>query len=108
MVDKTVTQARPAQTQAEPTSRMPVYQPRFDIFESENELTLHGDLPGVKEKDLDIRFEGEQLMIQGKVPDRFKDVDLLYQEYGVGDFERTFSIGAAVDAEKITAEIHSG
>jgi len=103
------TTARVASTsEAEPTRQSPAYQPRFDIVETENELTLYGDLPGVDEQGLDIRYEDEQLMIHGKVPPRHADVPFLRQEYGVGDFQRTFRIGESIDSDQITAELKNG
>jgi HSP20 family molecular chaperone IbpA len=85
-----------------------MFQPRFDITENENELTLTGDLPGVKQDDLDIRYENEQLTIQGRVSARNEGLQVLRQEYGIGDFHRTFTIGESIDAEAINAEVHNG
>lgn len=93
---------------AEPTRESPVFTPRFDILENENELTLYGDLPGVKIDQIDIRYESEQLVVHGRVVDRGAGLTFLRQEYGVGDFHRVFTIGEAIDAEKISAELHDG
>ncbi|MDV6030181.1 MAG: Hsp20/alpha crystallin family protein [Phycisphaera sp. RhM] len=84
------------------------YQPRFDIWEGDEELILYGDLPGVSTDDLDIQFENRQLTIHAKV-DRWHDGEgYLYSEYGVGDFQRTFTIGEAINSEAISAELHDG
>ncbi|TWT79621.1 Spore protein SP21 [Planctomycetes bacterium CA13] len=108
MTNKPLTKPHPAQMEAEPTSQSPAYQPRFDIVESDNELTLYGDMPGVEEKDLDVRYENEQLMIHAKVPSRKEAETMLCEEYGVGDYQRTFMIGESIDPAKINAEIHNG
>jgi HSP20 family molecular chaperone IbpA len=108
MAETTLTKPRGAQSNAERTREAPIYQPRFDIVETDNELTLYGDMPGVEESHLDIRYENEQLSIDGKVPPRNEDVTFLRQEYGVGDFHRSFTIGESIDNEKITAEVHNG
>ncbi|TWU46678.1 Hsp20/alpha crystallin family protein [Rubripirellula reticaptiva] len=108
MAETTLTQTAPAQSSAEPTRQAPLFQPRFDITETENELTLFGDLPGVDQGDLDIRYENEQLIVQGRVAARNEGLQVLRQEYGVGDFQRTFTIGEAIDAEAINAEVHNG
>ena len=84
------------------------YTPRFDICETEDELILCGDLPGVEAGDLDIRFEDKELAIQGKVAPRQADHRRLRDEYGVGDFYRTFAVGKSVDAGKISAELKNG
>lgn len=84
------------------------YSPRFDIWEAEEELILYGDLPGVSPENLDIQFENRELTIHGKVEPRHADINFLYGEYGIGDFYRTFTIGEAIDAEKISAELKNG
>lgn len=83
------------------------YVPRFDIWEGEDELLLHGDLPGVTTDDLDVRFENRELSIRGKVAPR-RDGEFLYDEYGIGDFHRVFQVGESIDAGKISAEIRGG
>lgn len=84
------------------------YTPRIDIWESEDELVLYADMPGVAVENLDIQFENRELRIQGKVSPRHEDINFLYGEYGIGDFYRTFSIGETIDSEKISAELKDG
>lgn len=84
------------------------YSPRFDIWETDDELVLCGDLPGVAPEDLDIRFENRELTIHGRVAPRHENVEFVYGEYGIGDFYRSFTIGETIDAEKITAELNNG
>lgn len=84
------------------------YSPRIDIWENQDELTLFADMPGVKPEDLDVRFENHELTIHGKVAHRHQDMQFVYGEYGIGDFYRTFNIGEAIDAEKISAELQNG
>ncbi len=84
------------------------YTPRFDIFETDKELLLFGDLPGVGPDDLEIRYENHELTVHGKVSPRQECGDLLYGEYGVGDFFRSFTVGDTIDSEKISAELKDG
>lgn len=93
---------------AERTRNAVTYTPRFDIVETESELVLYGDLPGVSKDNLDVRFENGQLTIQGKVEPRHADHEFVYGEYGIGDFYRSFTISEDIDAEKISAELHNG
>jgi len=93
---------------AERTRNTVTYTPRFDIVETEGELVLYGDLPGVSKDNLDVRFENGQLTVQGKVEPRHTDRQFLYGEYGIGDFYRSFTISEDIDAEKISAELHNG
>ena len=84
------------------------FSPRFDIWESDDEMILYGDLPGVLPEDLDVRFEKPVLTIHGKVRPRHNDIKFLHCEYGVGDFHRTFTIGEAINTDKISAELKNG
>ena len=93
---------------AERTRNTTTYTPRFDIVETDEELVLFGDLPGVTKDDLDVRFENGELSIEGKVPSRHTEQEFVYGEYGIGDFHRSFSISETIDAEKISAELHDG
>lgn len=85
-----------------------VYTPRFDIAETEDELLLYGDLPGVEPNDLDIRFEEHELSIHGKVAPRHAGKQHLRGEYGIGDFHRTFSLAETIDSNGISAELNNG
>ncbi len=84
------------------------YVPRFDIFETDTEMIMLGDLPGVSPDDLDIRYENQELTVHGKVAPRHEGVEFLYGEYGIGDFYRSFTIGEAIDGSKISAELKNG
>jgi HSP20 family protein len=84
------------------------YVPRFDIWENDDEMILYGDLPGVMPEDLEVRFENPVLTIHGKVSPRHNDIKFLHSEYGIGDFHRTFTIGEAIDTERISAELKNG
>ena len=106
-MNRTMTE-RTREELAEPTREAPAFSPRFDIVETENELILFGDLPGVGQDQLDVQYENEQLIVHGQVDAGDEIESMLRQEYAVGDFHRTFSIGPSIDAEKISAELHHG
>lgn len=102
-------QEQPSEAAAvERTRECPSYIPRFDILETDEELILYGDLPGVEPADLDIRFENRELTVHGKVASRHTEHRHLYGEYGIGDFYRTFAIGETIDSSKIAAELKNG
>ena len=84
------------------------YTLRVDIYESADEVVLQCDLPGVKPQDVDVRFEKGELSLYGKVQTRQAPAEYLDEEYGVGDFYRSFTIGEEVDAAKISAECRDG
>jgi HSP20 family protein len=84
------------------------YTPRFDAWENENEYVLAGDLPGVSPADLELHYENRELVIQAPVAPRHTAGQPLCQEYGVGDFYRSFTIGEDVDESAIAADLHDG
>ena len=93
---------------AETTRSGGFFPPRVDIFETENELLLYADLPGVTPKDVDLRFENGELILQGRVNMRPHEGNLLLEEYGAGDFYRVFQVHESIDASRIEAENKNG
>jgi len=85
-----------------------VFTPRVDIVETDNELVLMADLPGVGPDDMDVRFEKGQLSLHGRCPQRPRDAQSAQAEYSVGDFYRAFTIGEDIDADRIAAELKNG
>ena len=99
---------RAEQTQPERLRGGVFFTPRVDIIETDNELTLYADLPGVKPADVDLRFENGELVLHGRCEPRQPERGLLLGEYEVGDFYRAFAVGEAIDASKIAAEFKNG
>lgn len=86
-----------------------VYRPNVDILEHPDELRLLADMPGVTADSIEIDFEDGVLTIQGKVaPRSIEGGASLLQEYGVGDFYRTFRVSEQIDAGRIAAEYADG
>jgi HSP20 family protein len=83
------------------------FTPRFDLYEDENEYVLMGDLPGVDPHDLDVKYENQDLTIYGKVSPRCAG-DCFVEEYGVGDFRRSFTLSEQIDGSLIGAELKDG
>ena len=93
---------------AQPQSRI-TFTPRFDVWETEQEYFLAGDMPGVAPEDLDVRYEKQELTIYGKVAPRIAgEGRMLSMEYGVGDFHRSFRLSDAIDGSAIAAELKAG
>jgi len=84
------------------------FTPRFDLYETENEYVLTGDLPGVTPGDLDLKFENQELTIHGHVESRCHGGACFAEEYGVGDFRRSFSVSELIDGSQIAAELKDG
>ena len=84
------------------------YQPRFDIVETDDELRLFGDFPGVASDQLNVEFENNELVITARVANRYEALELAHREFDLGDFRRVFRVGEAIDATKIEAELKDG
>lgn len=96
-------------TREEPTRPGRTYQPDVDIFENSEGLWLWFDMPGVENEDVSVRLEDGMLTIEGGVSiDEYKELQPLYTEYNVGDYQRRFSISNDVDTERIDARITNG
>jgi len=101
--------AEEAATGTEHTRSGRCYRPNVDILEREDELTVLADVPGASADRIDVKFEEGTLAIHAHVePRQPEDISYMLQEYGVGDFYRTFRVSEAVDAGKITAEYTDG
>jgi HSP20 family protein len=84
------------------------FTPRVDIYETDHELVLQTDMPGVGPEDVDLRYEQGELRLYGKVLNRQRSGHPLVQEYDEGDFLRTFTIHESIDAARIEAECKNG
>jgi len=104
----TAMQNRPAEHVENRQRPTLTYTPRFDIWEDENAFYLAGDMPGVTPEQLDIQFENQELRVWGKVTPRQADQEYWSQEYGIGDFYRSFSLGEEIDGDRIEAVLKDG
>jgi HSP20 family protein len=86
------------------------WAPAVDIYEGQNELVAKVDLPGVDEKDIDIRLEDNTLTIRGerKFEKSVNEENYLRVERAYGSFTRTFSLPNTVNAEGINASYNNG
>ena len=83
--------------------------PRADIYETDDHIILLADIPGADENSTDITLEKNVLTINANVdwnmPD---DYGLNYGEYGIGDYQRSFTLSDEIDRENIQASIANG
>ena len=96
------------QTKSESTRNVPMFVPAVDIYESENELTLLADMPGVPIDNVDIDLNDDQLTIKGTAATEEQTGTSLLREYSVGDYYRQFTVSSAIDREKIAASMKDG
>ena len=81
--------------------------PAVDIYETEDNLVLLADLPGVKRENLDVGVDDDILTIEGCV-DAEQTGEMVRGEYELHDYFRQFRLSEAIDQEKISAELKQG
>lgn len=84
--------------------------PPVDVYEDEHNITLKLEVPGVDQKDLDIRIENNTLTVRGerKLEKEEKQENFHRIERRYGSFVRTFQLPNTVDAEKVNANYDNG
>jgi len=94
---------------AELTKPGPTFTPAVDIFETDTEITLLADIPGVQAKDLDIDLRDDVLTLTGDVaaPEGTNESDVI-REYLTGKYFRQFTLSEAIDQSKIDARLQDG
>jgi len=86
----------------------PEFAPAVDIFDQGDEIVLVADMPGVTAESLAIHLDRGVLTVRGRVGSPASEGELVFQEYRVGDFVRTFNLTEDIDSEGISAELTDG
>jgi HSP20 family protein len=86
------------------------WTPAVDIYEKENALVLTTELPGLDEKDIEIKIEDNSLTLKGerKFEKETKEEDYHRLERSYGSFSRSFTLPRYIDEDKINAEYENG
>lgn len=85
---------RPEENVAEHTDQLRVATPPVDIFESDKEILLFADLPGVGKEDVSLNVDKDRLTLEGKTP------EIRYR--------REFIVSSGVDVERTEAKVQNG
>ena len=96
-------------TPAEETRPGVVFTPAVDIFETDKDISVLADMPGVKAGDLNIDLHENVLTLDGEVnsPEGADEVDVI-REYRTGKYRRQFTLSQVIDQSKIDAEMKDG
>jgi HSP20 family protein len=86
------------------------FAPPVDVYEDEHSIVLKLDVPGIDEKDLDIRVENNTLVVRGerKFEKEEKEENFHRVERRYGSFVRTFTLPNTVDTDQVQAEYDKG
>ena len=84
--------------------------PAVDVRESDKEYTMEVELPGLTEKDIEVKVENNLLTLSSKKEEDKKEdrKGYLIRERRRFEFARSFSLPKEVDREKINAEFKNG
>lgn len=87
-----------------------VWAPRVDVKETQNEIVVKADLPGVDKKDINIQVENNILTIRGERKSEVeeKDANVYRSERMYGTFQRTFTLSTRIKSDAIRADYKDG
>jgi HSP20 family protein len=80
--------------------------PHVEVSETDNEVKLVAELPGMEEKDVKLTLNEGRLTLKGEK--KTETDGAVYSERWHGQFERTVQLGPDVDPDKIKAEFKNG
>jgi len=83
--------------------------PRVDVSEDDTGITLLADLPGVPREQLELRVEGDALLIEGNVGAATPGgLEAVYAEVRLPRYRRSFTLSRELDAQHIEAQLKDG
>lgn len=83
--------------------------PPVNVFQKGDDFIVIAEIPGVDKKDLDVRVKGGEVQLTGKKSIEYPDDASLHRRERVsGDFNRTLTLGADIDSERVEAEYRDG
>jgi HSP20 family protein len=86
------------------------FAPPVDIYEDEHNITLKIEVPGIEEKDIDVRLENNTLTVRGerKFEKEEKEENFHRVERRYGSFFRAFTLPNTVDSDSVSADYDNG
>jgi HSP20 family protein len=86
------------------------FAPPVDVYEDEHNFTLKVEVPGVEEKDIDVRIENNTLIVHGerKFEKEEKEENYRRVERQYGSFTRSFTLPNSVDPGQVSAHYDKG
>jgi HSP20 family protein len=87
--------------------RMPTW-PSVEIIETDAEMRVSAELPGLEEKDVEVLMEDGVLTLRGEKKSQVEDKARQFSERYYGRFERRIPLGHEVEQDKVSAEFRNG
>lgn len=82
--------------------------PQVEVTDLDKELRVTAELPGLEEKDVEIRIEDGVLSLRGEKHSEFDDKERRYSERSYGQFERRIALPVEVDDDRASATFKNG
>jgi HSP20 family protein len=104
-----VQQKREVEKKQERTVPLRAFLPATDIFETEQELSVVLEMPGVSKQNVDVSIEDDVLKVEGRIDySKYEGLQPVYTEYNVGHYLRSFELSSKIDQSAIKADIRDG
>lgn len=86
------------------------WRPVVDVAETESDIIVKAEIPGIDPKDIDISITGDTLTLKGEKKEEKENTGKCYHrvESSCGSFKREISLPVSVDVDKVTAEGRNG
>ena len=86
------------------------FAPPVDIYEDEHNITLKLEVPGIDEKDIDVRIDNNTLTVHGErqIENEEKEENYRRVERQYGSFTRSFTLPSSVDPGQVQADYSQG
>lgn len=93
----------------EARAELPHVVPPVDVFENDASITLVADLPGVAREQLQVRVDGDNLVLEATAATAGPaDMQLVYGEAQIPTYRRQFTLSRELDASRIEAQLRDG
>ena len=107
--EMTVEGKKEIQSKKEQTIPCKVYSPLTDIMETQKELLILMDMPGVNKDQIKVKLEKNILEKSGQINTaKYGDYKPIYTEYNLGNYTRSFELSNEIDQSTIEATIEDG
>jgi len=106
-MDRTQEIVKQNEKNVEKTHELYEATPAVDIYENDNEILLHADMPGVVKENISVDIDNGTLSISG-VRKLETEGAATYEEFSDVEYVRSFSVPQTIDVEKVEAELKDG
>lgn len=92
------------------SSRTDTFIPHVDVVDTDKEIKVSAELPGMEEKDIEVTITAEELTIKGEKKEEKEErgKDFYRSERSYGLFMRTIPLPALIETDNVTASFEKG